>query len=85
LTEELAALRAAAPGVTALAAALPEHYLDRFAAAGSAEQCAAAVARLREASADAVVLVPPRDARFAVAQLTLAAETLLPMLRAATA
>ena len=84
LADELAALLAAAPGVAALAAALPERFLERFAAAGTAEQCAAAVARLRDASADAVVLVPPRDAPSAVAQLTLAAESLLPMLRAAT-
>jgi hypothetical protein len=84
LADELAALLAATPGVAALAAALPERFLERFAAAGTAEQCAAAVARLRDASADAVVLVPPRDAPSAVAQLTLAAESLLPMLRAAT-
>ncbi|WP_422771013.1 LLM class flavin-dependent oxidoreductase [Plantactinospora sp. WMMC1484] len=73
-----------ATGAVALAAALPEHYLDRFTAAGTAEQCAASVIRLREASADAVVFVPPRDAQLAVAQITLAAETLLPMIRAVT-
>ncbi|MEE6257474.1 LLM class flavin-dependent oxidoreductase [Plantactinospora sonchi] len=84
LVEEFTALLAASPGVAALAEALPEHWLERFAAAGSAEQCAAAVARLRDASADAVVFIPPRDAALAVAQITLAAESLLPMLRAAT-
>nr|MDT0663087.1 LLM class flavin-dependent oxidoreductase [Micromonospora sp. DSM 115978] len=65
----------------ALAQALPEHYLDRFAVAGDADRCAAAIDRLRAAGADAVVLVPPRDAQFAVAQLTLAADALLPRLR----
>ncbi|MGI5213508.1 LLM class flavin-dependent oxidoreductase [Plantactinospora sp. CA-290183] len=84
LVEEITKLRASAPGLDALAAALPESYLDRFAAAGSVEQCVASVARLREASADAVVFIPPRDNRFAVAQVTLAAESLLPALRGVT-
>ncbi|MEO3745404.1 LLM class flavin-dependent oxidoreductase [Plantactinospora sp. B5E13] len=84
LAAEFTALLAASPGVAALAEALPEHWLERFAAAGSAEQCAAAVTRLRDASADAVVFIPPRDAALAVAQITLAAESLVPMVRAAT-
>ncbi|MBE1487606.1 LLM class flavin-dependent oxidoreductase [Plantactinospora soyae] len=84
LADEIANLLAGSSGAAALAEALPEHYLDRFTAAGSAEQCAASVTRLWEASADAVVFVPPRDDQLAVAQITLASETLLPMLRAAT-
>ncbi|GIG86328.1 LLM class flavin-dependent oxidoreductase [Plantactinospora endophytica] len=84
LADEITAMLAGSSGVAALAAALPEHYLDRFTAAGSVEQCAASVTRLREASADAVVFVPPRDAQSAVAQVTLAADTLLPTIRAAT-
>ena len=81
LADEIAALLSGSSGADALAEALPESYLHRFAAAGSAEQCAGSVARLRRAGADAVVFVPPRDAQFAVAQITLAAQTLLPLLR----
>lgn len=84
LAAEFSTLLAVSPGVAALAEALPEHWLERFAAAGSAEQCAAAVTRLRDASADAVVFIPPRDAALAVAQITLAAESLVPMVRTAT-
>lgn len=82
LTDEVAALLAVAPGAVALAEALPDGYLDRFAVAGDAQRCAAAVARLGRAGADAVVFVPPRDPQVAVAQITLAADELLPMLRA---
>jgi alkanesulfonate monooxygenase SsuD/methylene tetrahydromethanopterin reductase-like flavin-dependent oxidoreductase (luciferase family) len=81
LADEVAALRARSSGVDALAAALPDSYLERFAAAGSARQCAASVTQLREAGADAIVFVPPRDTQLAVAQITLAADTLLPLLR----
>lgn len=72
------------PGALAeiLAESLPEQYLDRFAVAGEAERCAAAVGRLRQAGADAVVFVPPRNQQLAVAQITLAADQLLPILRA---
>ncbi|GAB3153421.1 LLM class flavin-dependent oxidoreductase [Micromonospora sonneratiae] len=79
LTDEIASLRSRSSGLDALAALLPDSYLDRFAAAGTARHCAAAVARLRAASADAVVFVPPRDPQSAVAQVTLAAEELLPL------
>ncbi|MFY1690535.1 LLM class flavin-dependent oxidoreductase [Plantactinospora sp. WMMB782] len=85
LADEITAMLAGSSGAEALAAALPEHYLDRFTTAGDVEQCAATVTRLRKASADAVVFVPPRDAQSAVAQITLAADTLLPMIRSATA
>lgn len=81
LADEVAALLLAAPGA-ALAEALPEEYLDRFAVSGTAQQCAAAVTRLWQAGADAVVFVPPRDPQVSVAQITLAADELLPMLRA---
>lgn len=82
LAEEIADLLIAAPGATALAEALPDDYLDRFAVAGDARRCAAAVARLWQAGADAVVFVPPRDPQVSVAQITLAADELLPLLRA---
>jgi alkanesulfonate monooxygenase SsuD/methylene tetrahydromethanopterin reductase-like flavin-dependent oxidoreductase (luciferase family) len=81
LAAEVAELLARAGGVEALAEALPEHYLDRFAVVGDADRCAASIDRLRAAGADAVVLVPPRDAQQAVAQITLAADALLPHLR----
>jgi alkanesulfonate monooxygenase SsuD/methylene tetrahydromethanopterin reductase-like flavin-dependent oxidoreductase (luciferase family) len=81
LAEEIAELRADNPGVDALADALPEAYVDRFAVAGDAQRCAASVTRLVEAGADAVVFVPPRDPRLAVSQLTRAAERLLPLMR----
>ena len=81
LAEEIATLVAAHPEVTDLAAALPESYLDRFAVAGTAEQCATSVRGLAEASADSVVFVPPDDPQLAVTQITLAATDLLPLLR----
>ena len=81
LAEEIATLLTHASDVDSLAAALPDSYLDRFAVAGDAQRCAAAVNRLREAGADAVVLVPPRDPQLAVAQITLAADDVLPLLR----
>lgn len=81
LAEEIADLVARHPGLDALAGALPEAYVDRFAAAGDPRQCAASVTRLAEAGADAVVFVPPRDPHIAVAHLTLAAEEVLPLLR----
>ena len=81
LSAEVADLLASRPNVNALADMLPDEYVDRFAVAGSPRQCGQAVAALRDAGADAVVLVPPRDPQLAVAQLTLAADELLPLLR----
>ncbi|MEV4755429.1 LLM class flavin-dependent oxidoreductase [Micromonospora sp. NPDC049559] len=81
LAAEIAALLARSPDLAALAAALPEHYLDRFAVAGTSDRCAAAATALLEAGADALVLIPPRDPQLAVTQITLAAESLLPRLR----
>ncbi|MEV1286442.1 LLM class flavin-dependent oxidoreductase [Micromonospora sp. NPDC049679] len=81
LTEEITALLKEAGDVESLAAALPERYVDRFAVAGSAEQCASAIGALGAAGADAVVLIPSADPQLAVAQVTLAAEALLPRLR----
>jgi 5,10-methylenetetrahydromethanopterin reductase len=81
LTDEVSALLAAAPTLDALAAALPEPYVERFATAGTPQQCAAAIARLADAGADAIVLIPPRDPQLAVAHATLAADQVLPLLR----
>lgn len=63
--------------VAALAAALPDDIVDRYAVAGDAERCAASIARLAAAGADALVLVPPHDPDLSVAHITLAAEALL--------
>lgn len=81
LADEVSTLLATTDGLEALAAALPEAYLDRFAVAGTPEQCTAAMTALVKAGADAVILVPPRDAQLAVAQITLAADQLLPHIR----
>jgi 5,10-methylenetetrahydromethanopterin reductase len=81
LAAEVAALRARASTLDELADALPDRYVDRFAVAGEADQCARAVTGLQTAGADAVVFVPPRDPQLAVAHITLAAEQLLPTLR----
>ncbi|MFB9234161.1 LLM class flavin-dependent oxidoreductase [Plantactinospora siamensis] len=81
LADEVAALVGAYPQVAGLAAALPAGYLDRFAVAGDAARCQAAVERLTAAGADAVILVPPRDPQLGVAQITQAADQLLPLLR----
>ncbi|HEX7746448.1 MAG TPA: LLM class flavin-dependent oxidoreductase [Micromonosporaceae bacterium] len=81
LAAEVVELRSRTSSLDELADALPDRYLDRFAAAGDADQCARSVAGLQAAGADAVVFVPPRDPQLAVAHLTLAAEHLLPMLR----
>jgi alkanesulfonate monooxygenase SsuD/methylene tetrahydromethanopterin reductase-like flavin-dependent oxidoreductase (luciferase family) len=81
LTEEIAGLRRAHPEVEALAGALPEAYLDRFATVGDAQRCARSVRGLADAGADAVVFVPPADPQVAVAQVTLAAQEVLPLLR----
>ncbi len=76
--ELLARLVADAKGdLEALAAALPDEIVDRYAVAGDAGTCSSAVTRLAAAGADAVVFVPPRDADLSVAHLTLAAEALL--------
>jgi alkanesulfonate monooxygenase SsuD/methylene tetrahydromethanopterin reductase-like flavin-dependent oxidoreductase (luciferase family) len=82
LADEIAELLDRTSGPDDLAGALPERYVDRFAAAGDAQQCERAVSALRDAGADAIVFVPPRDPQLAVAHITLAAEHLLPALRA---
>jgi 5,10-methylenetetrahydromethanopterin reductase len=81
LADEVAMLVSRTSGLDELAEALPEHYVDRFAAAGDAHRCARSLAALQEAGADALVLVPPRDAQLAVAHITLTAEQLLPLVR----
>ncbi|WP_329108119.1 LLM class flavin-dependent oxidoreductase [Micromonospora sp. NBC_01699] len=80
LADEIAALVAAHPEVDALAQALPESYVDRFAIAGTPQQCAASITALANASADSLILIPPNDPHLAVTQITLAAEHLLPLL-----
>ena len=69
----------------ALAAArLPDELIDEFAVAGDPEQCWRTIRRLLDAGSDAVVLVPSPGGMVppheTMAQLALAAETLLPML-----
>ncbi len=54
---ELAALIAEG-GAKALETRMPEAWVDDLAISGSPDQCAAAIARLRAAGADSVVLVP---------------------------
>jgi 5,10-methylenetetrahydromethanopterin reductase len=81
LAEEVAELITRTSSLDELTDALPERYIDRFAAAGDAYQCERAVSALQEAGADAVVFVPPHDPQLAVAHITLAAEHLLPALR----
>lgn len=78
LAGEIAALVAAHPEVDDLAKALPESYLDRFALAGTPDQCAASAKALSDAGADSIVFIPPKDPQLAVTQITLAAEHLLP-------
>ncbi|MFC7547484.1 LLM class flavin-dependent oxidoreductase [Plantactinospora sp. GCM10030261] len=77
----VADLLRAHPDPADLAEALPEELVDRFAVAGTGDRCAAAVRRLAAAGADAVVLAPPKDPQLAVAQITMAADELLPLLR----
>jgi 5,10-methylenetetrahydromethanopterin reductase len=81
LAAEVAELLGRTSSQDELADALPDRYVDRFAAAGDVDQCARAVTELQAAGADAVVFVPPRDPQLAVAHITLAAQQLLPMLR----
>jgi alkanesulfonate monooxygenase SsuD/methylene tetrahydromethanopterin reductase-like flavin-dependent oxidoreductase (luciferase family) len=76
--ETLARLVADAAGdLDALAAALPDEIVHRYAVAGDAESCSASVERIAAAGADAVVFVPPRDPDLSVAHISLAAEALL--------
>lgn len=81
LAAEVAELRSRTSSPDELADALPDRYVDRFAVAGDAEQCARSVVGLQAAGADALVFVPPREPQLAVAHITLAAEQLLPLLR----
>jgi 5,10-methylenetetrahydromethanopterin reductase len=59
IAEEVAAM-AADGGVEAVIAGMPDAWIDSVAVVGTPEECAAAVAALGAAGADAVVLVPPR-------------------------
>lgn len=61
-------------GVDALAAEMPDEWLDRLAVCGTPEQCAARVTALYEAGADSVALFPVGDDRLAeTARLTASA------------
>ena len=80
LAEEITALVAAHPEIDDLARALPEGYVDRFAIAGTRDQCTASVTALAEAGADSIVFIPPPNPQLAVTQITLAATNLLPHL-----
>jgi 5,10-methylenetetrahydromethanopterin reductase len=75
---EVAALVGGTADDMALGRAIPEEWLDLLAVAGNAEQCAAAVDRLRAAGADAVVLVPPERVDTGLDQLAAFARTVLP-------
>lgn len=70
-------------GAGALEARMPEAWIDDLAVAGSPEQCAASIERVRAAGADSVVLVPP-PSLDPDAWLDRVATELLPALRAST-
>jgi alkanesulfonate monooxygenase SsuD/methylene tetrahydromethanopterin reductase-like flavin-dependent oxidoreductase (luciferase family) len=72
------ALVAATPDDGALAAAIPDEWIDLLAIAGDGAECARAVQGLRAAGADAVVLVPPEDPDLALDQLAAVSRCLLP-------
>ena len=48
-------------GVEAVEKALPDEWLDQLTVSGTADECVAAIDRLCEAGADAVMLVPSVD------------------------
>ncbi len=77
--DDIAALRSRVTGVDDFARQLPAEWIDRLAAAGTPEDCAAAISALYDAWADSVVLVPMIDQ--AAGQTRLAAEQVLPILR----
>ncbi len=75
----IATLRSRVTGVDDFARQLPAEWIDRLAAAGTPEDCAAAISALYHAGADSIVLVPMIDQ--AAGQTRLAAEQMLPILR----
>jgi alkanesulfonate monooxygenase SsuD/methylene tetrahydromethanopterin reductase-like flavin-dependent oxidoreductase (luciferase family) len=82
LREEVAELVRVTPDDAALAAALPGAYLAQMALVtdGDPERTADALRALRDAGADAVVLVPPIDLDAADDVLTHVADHVLPLL-----
>lgn len=78
IAEQADALVAAHADDEALAAALPEEWIDQLAVAGDAEDCVRAVRGLREAGADAVVFVPVDDVAGGLDQLAAVARSVLP-------
>jgi alkanesulfonate monooxygenase SsuD/methylene tetrahydromethanopterin reductase-like flavin-dependent oxidoreductase (luciferase family) len=70
----------ASGGVSRLEAGMPDAWIDDLAIAGTPAQCAASIAKLHAAGADAVALVPP-PAVDADAWLDRVANQLLPLLR----
>ena len=78
IAEAAEVLVARSPDVDELAAMLPDEWIDQLVVAGDTDQCVASVRALREAGADAVVLVPPADPRVGLDQLAAAARSVLP-------
>jgi alkanesulfonate monooxygenase SsuD/methylene tetrahydromethanopterin reductase-like flavin-dependent oxidoreductase (luciferase family) len=78
LADEVDALVEATADAGELAAALPETWIDQLAVAGDTAQCVRSVELLREAGADAVVLVPSVDPVVALDQLATASRAILP-------
>jgi alkanesulfonate monooxygenase SsuD/methylene tetrahydromethanopterin reductase-like flavin-dependent oxidoreductase (luciferase family) len=67
-------------GTEALYDGMPDEWLDDLAITGRPEDGAAAIARLADAGANAVILVPPAGADYD-AWLEIVGEELLPLLR----
>jgi alkanesulfonate monooxygenase SsuD/methylene tetrahydromethanopterin reductase-like flavin-dependent oxidoreductase (luciferase family) len=74
----------AARGEDALAAEMPDTWLDQLAVCGTPDQGAAAIERLRAAGADSVVLVP-FIAGDPLAQIETMAQALMPLIERAKA
>jgi len=77
IAAEAEALVAATPDDGALAAAIPDEWVDLLSVAGDGADCARAVEGLRAAGADAIVLVPPDDPDAALGQLAAASRCVL--------
>lgn len=77
----LATLASNADSTDALAAQIPDSWIDRLAVAGGSGDRSRAVDEYGRAGADAVVLVPPPDPGAAIHELEQAATQLLPSLR----
>jgi alkanesulfonate monooxygenase SsuD/methylene tetrahydromethanopterin reductase-like flavin-dependent oxidoreductase (luciferase family) len=80
LAAEVAALAQSAEDDKALAAALPDAYVDELGVSGTPDECAARIEALRQAGADSVIFVPSIDPDVAGRQLETAARQVLPLL-----